>query len=102
MVLNIFQLIKRVRWHPLSQPCHQLAGVNKFADLVGVTLGPKGRNVVLESKYHYSKTGFSRRFFTAIAAFLCASNTFSGAYRNAANDCAANYSGASSNKRRYR
>ncbi|XP_076925322.1 ruBisCO large subunit-binding protein subunit beta, chloroplastic-like [Bidens hawaiensis] len=27
------------------------AGVNKLADLVGVTLGPKGRNVVLESKY---------------------------------------------------
>ncbi|KAI3450922.1 hypothetical protein Pfo_007587 [Paulownia fortunei] len=27
------------------------SGVNKLADLVGVTLGPKGRNVVLESKY---------------------------------------------------
>ncbi|KAF6165617.1 hypothetical protein GIB67_043092, partial [Kingdonia uniflora] len=26
-------------------------GVNKLVDLVGVTLGPKGRNVVLESKY---------------------------------------------------
>ncbi|KAJ6795738.1 ruBisCO large subunit-binding protein subunit beta, chloroplastic [Iris pallida] len=26
-------------------------GVDKLADLVGVTLGPKGRNVVLESKY---------------------------------------------------
>ncbi|CAD6237336.1 unnamed protein product [Miscanthus lutarioriparius] len=26
-------------------------GVNKLADLVGVTLGPKGRNVALESKY---------------------------------------------------
>ncbi|PWA56872.1 ruBisCO large subunit-binding protein subunit beta protein [Artemisia annua] len=26
-------------------------GVNKLADLVGVTLGPKGRNVVLEAKY---------------------------------------------------
>jgi len=25
--------------------------VNKLADLVGVTLGPKGRNVVLESKF---------------------------------------------------
>ena len=25
--------------------------MNKLADLVGVTLGPKGRNVVLESKY---------------------------------------------------
>ncbi|EFJ33580.1 hypothetical protein SELMODRAFT_142800 [Selaginella moellendorffii] len=27
------------------------AGANKVANLVGVTLGPKGRNVVLESKY---------------------------------------------------
>ncbi|CAO2822463.1 unnamed protein product [Amaranthus hypochondriacus] len=27
------------------------SGVNKLADLVGVTLGPKGRNVVLGSKY---------------------------------------------------
>ncbi|KAF6153990.1 hypothetical protein GIB67_037694, partial [Kingdonia uniflora] len=26
-------------------------GANKLADLVGVTVGPKGRNVVLESKY---------------------------------------------------
>ncbi|XP_019179236.1 PREDICTED: chaperonin 60 subunit beta 2, chloroplastic-like [Ipomoea nil] len=26
-------------------------GVNKLSDLVGVTFGPKGRNVVLESKY---------------------------------------------------
>lgn len=25
--------------------------MNKLADVVGVTLGPKGRNVVLESKY---------------------------------------------------
>lgn len=25
--------------------------MNKLADLVGVTLGPKGRNVVLGSKY---------------------------------------------------
>ncbi|KAL1174948.1 hypothetical protein V6Z11_A04G052100 [Gossypium hirsutum] len=24
IIVNI-QLIKRVRWHPLSQPCHQLA-----------------------------------------------------------------------------
>ena len=27
------------------------AGVDKLASVVGVTLGPKGRNVVLESKY---------------------------------------------------
>ncbi|XP_052876234.1 ruBisCO large subunit-binding protein subunit beta, chloroplastic-like [Gossypium arboreum] len=30
-------------------------GVNKLADLVGVTLEPKGRNLVLESKYGSSK-----------------------------------------------
>ncbi|KAL0855220.1 hypothetical protein Bca101_060372 [Brassica carinata] len=30
-------------------------GVNKFAYLFGVTLGPKGRNVVLESKYRSPK-----------------------------------------------
>lgn len=28
-----------------------LAGVNKLADAVGVTLGPKGRNVVIEQPY---------------------------------------------------
>ncbi|KAL8533523.1 hypothetical protein ACS0TY_009794 [Phlomoides rotata] len=28
-----------------------LAGVNKVAELIGVTLGPKGRNVVLQNKY---------------------------------------------------
>jgi TCP-1/cpn60 chaperonin family len=38
--------------HFLIYNCFQLqSGVNKLADLVGVTLGPKGRNVVLESKY---------------------------------------------------
>ncbi|XP_057546714.1 ruBisCO large subunit-binding protein subunit beta, chloroplastic-like [Amaranthus tricolor] len=31
------------------------SGVNKLSDLVGVTLGPKGRNVVLESKYSSPK-----------------------------------------------
>ncbi|GKE72399.1 RuBisCO large subunit-binding protein subunit beta, chloroplastic-like protein, partial [Tanacetum coccineum] len=31
------------------------AGVNKLADLVAVTLGLKGRNVVLESKYESPK-----------------------------------------------
>ena len=29
--------------------------MNKLSDLVGVTLGPKGRNVVLESKYSSPK-----------------------------------------------
>ncbi|XP_057765630.1 chaperonin 60 subunit beta 4, chloroplastic-like isoform X1 [Salvia miltiorrhiza] len=28
-----------------------LAGVNKVAELIGVTMGPKGRNVVLQNKY---------------------------------------------------
>lgn len=27
------------------------AGVNKVAEVIGVTLGPKGRNVVLQNKY---------------------------------------------------
>lgn len=27
------------------------AGVNKVAELIGVTMGPKGRNVVLQNKY---------------------------------------------------
>eukprot|EP00957_Ditylum_brightwellii_P009462 714147-Ditylum_brightwellii.AAC.1 len=27
------------------------AGVNKLAEVVGVTLGPKGRNVVLDTKF---------------------------------------------------
>ncbi|CAN7130895.1 unnamed protein product [Brassica rapa subsp. narinosa] len=40
---NVFPKLRR------SSPA--VAGVNKLADLVGVTLGPKGRNVVLESKY---------------------------------------------------
>src|SRR6187549_1755891 len=30
---------------------HILAGVNKLADAVKVTLGPKGRNVVLDKKF---------------------------------------------------
>lgn len=34
--------------HPFLSP---QAGVDKLASVVGVTLGPKGRNVVLESKY---------------------------------------------------
>ena len=31
------------------------AGVDKLASVVGVTLGPKGRNVVLESKFGVPK-----------------------------------------------
>ena len=34
-----------------APPCAPQAGVDKLASVVGVTLGPKGRNVVLESKY---------------------------------------------------
>ena len=36
-----------------SEECRQtiLRGVNKLADAVKVTLGPKGRNVVLEKKF---------------------------------------------------
>ena len=30
---------------------HILRGVNKLADAVKVTLGPKGRNVILEKKF---------------------------------------------------
>lgn len=40
-----------VRFHSFFSSPPLQAGVNKLADLVGVTLGPKGRNVVLESKY---------------------------------------------------
>lgn len=31
--------------------CWMQAGVDMVAELVGVTLGPKGRNVVLQNKY---------------------------------------------------
>src|SRR3989304_4586947 len=36
-----------------SEDCRQaiLRGVNKLADAVKVTLGPKGRNVILEKKF---------------------------------------------------
>ena len=36
-----------------AEDCRQamLRGVNKLADAVKVTLGPKGRNVVLEKKF---------------------------------------------------
>jgi chaperonin GroEL len=33
-----------------------LRGVNKLADTVKITIGPKGRNVVLDKKYGSSKT----------------------------------------------
>ncbi|EYU28916.1 hypothetical protein ABFS82_12G085200 [Erythranthe guttata] len=37
--------------HDGSTTIKLLAGVNKVADLIGVTMGPKGRNVVLQNKY---------------------------------------------------
>jgi chaperonin GroEL len=37
-----------------------LRGVNKLADTVKITLGPKGRNVVLDKKYG-SPTNHQRR-----------------------------------------
>ncbi|KAI7737630.1 hypothetical protein M8C21_017064 [Ambrosia artemisiifolia] len=37
--------------HDGSATTKLLAGVSKVAELIGVTLGPKGRNVVLQNKY---------------------------------------------------
>ena len=56
------------------------AGVNKLADTVRVTLGPKGRNVVLDKPYgaplitrcHYSTIllcGFQGKFFCTVLNF---------------------------------
>jgi chaperonin GroEL len=42
-------------------------GVNKLAHVVGVTLGPKGRNVVLESKYGSPKIVNDGRAVLALA-----------------------------------
>lgn len=49
----IFLAIEKLLLCFVISKCSPLfqTGVNKLADLVGVTLGPKGRNVVLESKY---------------------------------------------------
>lgn len=49
----IFLAIEKLLLCVVISKCSPLfqTGVNKLADLVGVTLGPKGRNVVLESKY---------------------------------------------------
>src|SRR5204863_6702809 len=43
-------MAKRITY---SEECRQaiLRGVNKLADAVKVTLGPRGRNVVLEKKF---------------------------------------------------
>ncbi|MFQ6649877.1 hypothetical protein Gotur_022720 [Gossypium turneri] len=51
--VGLEQLASMTRDHKLSAlQQYGGTGVNKLADLVGVTLGPKGRNVVLESKYY--------------------------------------------------
>jgi len=50
--LRIRAATKEIHFNKNGSAIRKLqAGVNKLADLVGVTLGPKGRNVVLESKY---------------------------------------------------
>ena len=50
--LRVQAMAKELHFNSDGQTTKKLqAGVNKLADLVGVTLGPKGRNVVLESKY---------------------------------------------------
>ena len=38
------------------------AGVDKLANTVKVTLGPKGRNVVLDRKFHFSPDYKRRRY----------------------------------------
>ncbi|KAJ8747736.1 hypothetical protein K2173_014511 [Erythroxylum novogranatense] len=49
---NICSMAKDLHFNKDGSAVKKLqTGVNKLADLVGVTLGPKGRNVVLESKY---------------------------------------------------
>ena len=41
---------KSIRFHDLAR-YKMFAGVNMLADAVKVTLGPKGRNVILERSY---------------------------------------------------
>jgi chaperonin GroEL len=41
---------KSIRFHDLAR-YKMFAGVNMLADAVRVTLGPKGRNVILECAY---------------------------------------------------
>ncbi|KAF2314575.1 hypothetical protein GH714_027724 [Hevea brasiliensis] len=49
---KVFAMAKELHFNKDGSAIKKLqTGVNKLADLVGVTLGPKGRNVVLESKY---------------------------------------------------
>ncbi|KAA8540380.1 hypothetical protein F0562_024701 [Nyssa sinensis] len=49
---NVRAMAKELHFNKDGSAIKKLqTGVDKLADLVGVTLGPKGRNVVLESKY---------------------------------------------------
>ncbi|KAL7091133.1 hypothetical protein ACP275_12G086600 [Erythranthe tilingii] len=51
-ILNAKPVAKELYFnHDGSTTIKLLAGVNKVADLIGVTMGPKGRNVVLQNKY---------------------------------------------------
>src|SRR5882672_6983253 len=43
-------MAKQMKFHDEARRAIQ-RGVNKLADAVGVTMGPKGRNVVLDKKY---------------------------------------------------
>lgn len=47
-VIKLLLVVKQRSFHDLL---NMQAGVDMVADLVGVTLGPKGRNVVLQNKY---------------------------------------------------
>ncbi|XP_076927163.1 ruBisCO large subunit-binding protein subunit beta, chloroplastic-like [Bidens hawaiensis] len=49
---TITSMAKQIHFnHDGSTTTKLLAGVTKVAELIGVTLGPKGRNVVLQNKY---------------------------------------------------
>ncbi|GFQ01712.1 chaperonin 60 subunit beta 4 chloroplastic [Phtheirospermum japonicum] len=51
-ILNAKAVAKELYFnHDGSTTKKLLAGVNKVAELIGVTMGPKGRNVVLQNKY---------------------------------------------------
>ncbi|KAA8532819.1 hypothetical protein F0562_033064 [Nyssa sinensis] len=51
-ILNIRAMAKEIYFnHDGSAARKLLAGVDMVAELVGITLGPKGRNVVLQNKY---------------------------------------------------
>jgi hypothetical protein len=52
LVVNINAGAKELYFNSNGEAMKRMSkGVDKLAAVVGVTLGPKGRNVVLESKY---------------------------------------------------